>query len=58
VYVTNTDAVKWLVKQGDKNFWKRFERIVIDESSAFKHHTSDRSRALERSRNSSKFVAT
>jgi SNF2 family DNA or RNA helicase len=48
VYVTNTDAVKWLVAQGDKKFWKRFERIVIDESSAFKHHTSDRSRALER----------
>jgi hypothetical protein len=20
--------VKWLAKQGDKNFWKRFERIV------------------------------
>jgi hypothetical protein len=35
-------------RKGDKKFWKRFERIVIDESSAFKHHTSDRSRALER----------
>ncbi len=48
VYITNHDAVKWLVKQGDKSFWTRFERIVIDESTAFKHHTSDRSRALER----------
>ena len=48
VYVTNTDGVKWLVRQGDKAFWKRFERIVVDESPAFKHHTSDRSRALER----------
>lgn len=48
VYVTNTDAVKWLAKQGDKAFWNRFERIVIDESSAFKHHTSDRSRALNK----------
>ena len=48
IYVTNTDAVKWLVKQGDKNFWKRFERIAVDESTAFKHHTSDRSRALDR----------
>jgi SNF2 family DNA or RNA helicase len=46
IYVTNTDAVKWLVKQGSKDFWRRFERIVIDESTAFKHHTSDRSRAL------------
>lgn len=45
IYVTNLDAVKWLVKQ-DKNFWKRFERIVVDESPAFKHHTSGRSRAL------------
>lgn len=47
VYVTNTDAVNWLAKQ-EKTFWKRFERMVIDESSAFKHHTSDRSRALAR----------
>lgn len=46
IYITNIDAVKWLVKQGDKAFWKRFDRIVIDESTAFKHHTSDRSRAL------------
>lgn len=46
IYVTNTDAVKWLVKQGHKDFWKRFERIVVDESPAFKHHTSDRARAL------------
>lgn len=46
IYVTNTDAVKWLVKQGHKDFWKRFERIVVDESTEFKHHTSDRSRAL------------
>lgn len=46
IYVTNTDAVKWLLKQGQKEFWRRFERIVVDESTAFKHHTSARSRAL------------
>lgn len=46
IYVTNTDAVKWLMKQGRKDFWRRFERIVVDESTEFKHHTSARSRAL------------
>lgn len=46
IYVTNTDAVKWLAAQGRKDFWSRFERIVVDESTAFKHHTSARSRAL------------
>lgn len=47
VYVTNTDAVKWLVKQ-PPSFFKRFSTIVIDESSTFKHHTSQRSKALEK----------
>lgn len=46
VYVTNHDAVKWLVKQKPE-FWKRFENgdVVADESTAFKHHTSQRSKA-------------
>ena len=49
VYVTNTDAVNWLVKQKPA-FWKRFENgmLVVDESSMFKHHTSGRSRALSK----------
>lgn len=47
VYVTNHDAVKWLVAQKPA-FWKRFEggQLVIDESTAFKHHTSQRSKAV------------
>lgn len=45
VYVINTDAVKWLAKQ-PKGFFKGFDELVVDESTAFKHHTSDRSRAL------------
>ena len=47
VYVTNVDASKWLAKQ-PAAFWKRFKdgMLVIDESTAFKHHTSARSRAL------------
>lgn len=49
VYITNTDAVKWLANQPDK-FWKRFQEgmLIIDESTAFKHHTSQRSKALKK----------
>jgi SNF2 family DNA or RNA helicase len=45
VYITNLDAAKWLGKQR-KGFFDRFEMLVMDESSAFKHHTSQRSRAM------------
>jgi SNF2 family DNA or RNA helicase len=45
IYVTNTDAVKWLAKQ-PKSFFKGFDYLINDESSAFKHHTSQRSRAM------------
>lgn len=44
VYVTNIDAVKWLAKQ-PKKFFERFSELVIDESTAYKHHSSQRSRA-------------
>lgn len=44
VYIVNIDGVKDLLKYG-KPFWKKFGRIVIDESTAFKHHTSARSKA-------------
>lgn len=45
IYITNTDAAKWLAKQ-KKPFFARFTDLIIDESSKFKHHTSQRSRAL------------
>ncbi len=44
VYVTNHDAVKWLAKQ-PKRFFDRFDTLIIDESTAYKHATSQRSRA-------------
>lgn len=44
VYVTNIDAVKWLAKQ-KKPFFARFSELVVDESTAYKHHSSQRSRA-------------
>lgn len=47
VYVTNVDAVRWLVKQKPA-FFKRFDTLIIDEISYFKHHTSQRSRAVNK----------
>ena len=47
VYITNTDAAVWLAKQPPK-FFKRFNRLIIDEGSAFKHPTSQRSRAINK----------
>jgi hypothetical protein len=47
VYITNHDAANWIAKQ-PASFLKRFKggTLVVDESSAFKHHTSARSKAL------------
>lgn len=44
-YVTNHDAANWLVKQ-PASFFAKFDTLVIDESTAFKHHTSQRSKAV------------
>lgn len=46
IYVTNHDATKWLVKQ-KKAFWQKFSGglVVVDELPAFKHHTSQRTKA-------------
>lgn len=45
VYVTNIDAVKWLAKK-PKAFFKNFDELIIDESSAYKHGNSQRSKAV------------
>lgn len=47
IYITNTDATRWLAKQ-KPSFFKRFETLVIDEISYFKHRTSLRSRCLRK----------
>ena len=44
VYVTNVDAVKWLAKQKPA-FFKTFGELIVDESTAYKHSTSQRSKA-------------
>lgn len=47
VYITNTDAVKWLATKPPK-FFGRFDTLIIDELSSFKHGTSQRSKALNK----------
>ena len=47
VYVTNVDATKWLMEQRPE-FFARFDTLIMDELSAFKHHTSLRSKALNK----------
>lgn len=49
IYITNTDAATWLAKQ-PKKFFDRSLYLVVDESSAYKHHTSQRSKALAKIR--------
>lgn len=44
VYITNVDAVKWLGTK-KKAFFAQFSEFVVDESTAYKHHTSARSKA-------------
>jgi len=47
VYITNHDAAKWLAKQPPE-FFENFDTLIIDEVGAFKHSTSQRSKALNK----------
>ena len=47
IYVINIDAVKWLAKQ-PKSFFAGFDELAVDESPAYKHHTSQRSKAISK----------
>ena len=47
VYITNTDATRWLARQ-KPTFFRKFDTVIIDEISAFKHRTSLRSRCLRK----------
>jgi SNF2 family DNA or RNA helicase len=47
VYITNHDAVNALV-QYDRKFYRKFSSLIVDESGAYKHPTSKRSKALRR----------
>jgi hypothetical protein len=51
IYLINTDGVKWLASQPKRWFSKHFGKnanLIIDESPAFKHQTSDRSKAMRK----------
>ncbi|MBS0454021.1 MAG: DEAD/DEAH box helicase [Proteobacteria bacterium] len=56
VYITNHDAVKWLTAQKDKKFFDRFDTLDVDESTAYKHHTSQRSKAAAKLCKNKNFV--
>ncbi len=46
IYITNHDAVKWILEH--KEVLKGFDTIIIDELTAYKHHTSQRSKAVRK----------
>lgn len=46
-FITNHDAVNWLLKQ-PASFYQKFDTLIVDEVGAFKHATSQRSKALNR----------
>lgn len=48
IYVTNHDAVTWLLKNLKPRHWDDFETIVFDESTAFKNASSQRSKSLRK----------
>lgn len=48
IVIINTDGVKWLAKPENLGYCKQFDHLVIDEASAYKHHTSQRSKAAIR----------
>lgn len=45
LFITNHDAAKWLFDQ-PASFYRRFAHLKVDESTAFKNPTSQRSKAL------------
>lgn len=47
IYITNTDAVKWVADM-KPGFLDSFDTLIVDESSAFKHRQSERSKAMKK----------
>lgn len=50
IYVTNHDAVSWLIDKNNlpKNYWSDFDTIIIDESTAYKNPQAKRSKAARK----------
>lgn len=55
VVVINVDGVKWLVEKENAGLLRGFDHLVIDEITAFKHHTSQRSKAMAKLRKTFKY---
>lgn len=49
IFITNIDMVNWLAKR-PASFFKRFDYLIIDESTAYKHRDSMRSKAVAKIR--------
>lgn len=47
VYITNIDAARWLAGRPPA-FFRRFDTLIIDEISYFKHRTAQRSKAVNK----------
>lgn len=48
MYITNHDAVTWLLKNLKPSYWDDFDTIILDESTAFKNPQSQRSKAMRK----------
>lgn len=46
IYITNHDAVTWMVKNLPNRYWADFDTIIIDESTAYKNPKAKRSKAV------------
>ena len=47
IYIINTDGVKWLKANVKPSFFNKFDTLIVDEISYFKHATSARSKAAK-----------
>lgn len=46
IYITNHDAVTWMVQNLPNRYWADFDTIIIDESTAYKNPNAKRSKAV------------
>ena len=51
IYIANHDAVKYFMKAVAPVYWSDFDTLIVDEITAFKHRTSQRSQALAKLKN-------
>lgn len=46
VVIINTDGVKWLADKANEKYLRQFDHLTIDEYTAFKHQSSQRTKAM------------